>query len=90
MLAQLANCLSRYVQGFAAPRMSTYWPGTKCAAVTSVPTGSTASGVTLNSCRRRLMGTPAAAKCPRSLPQGRRCQIQNFLGRACIHLTAHT
>ena len=47
--------------------MSTYWPAVKWQAPSSVPTGSRASGVTLNSASLRLTSTPAAAKCPRCL-----------------------
>lgn len=43
---------------------STYWPGTKCPAPSSVPTGKTASLVTLNSWSLRFGGTPALRKWP--------------------------
>ncbi len=53
----------------AAPWTSTYWPGVKCAAVSMVPTGRSASSVTLNSVSLRFMGTPAHSKCPSCLRQ---------------------
>lgn len=45
---------------------STNCPGTKCPADISVPTGKTASWVTLNSCTSYFGGTPAFLKCPSS------------------------
>ena len=48
------------------PETSTFWPAAKWEARSSVPTGKSASGVTENSTRARLMGTPCALKWPAS------------------------
>lgn len=52
---------------YVIERTSTYWPGTKCAADSSVPAGSRFSGDTGNCSMCRFGGTPCLAKMPRSV-----------------------